>query len=274
VNKETGKPAWQSNLPGDKIMNGQWGNPVAAKVNGKMQVIFPGGDGWLYALEPKTGTLLWKFDCNPKDSSYKKGSRHFLISTPVVNDGKLYVGIGRDPDNRGNGVGHLWCIDITKEPKNKDKDLSPVKDNFDPKDPVNKDSGLVWHFGGNVTPEPTDNSRDVIFGLTMSTMAVHEGLVYAAEYDGFLNCLDAATGKKYWDYDLSGTVWASPLYVDGKVYLGLTSGQVFVFAAGKEKKEPVKISMDSGDEISVPLTASHGVLYINAGSRLYAIAPK
>jgi outer membrane protein assembly factor BamB len=274
VNKATGKPVWHSNLPGDGILDGQWGNPCAAEVNGKKQVIFPGGDGWLYAFEPETGTLLWKFDCNPKDSSFKKGTRNYLVSTPVVNEGKLYVGVGREPSASAGGVGHLWCIDIAKEPKNKEKDLSPVKDNFDPKDPVNKDSGLVWHIGGKVSPEPKDDSRDVVFGRTISTAAVHDGIVYTADIDGFVYCLDAATGKKYWEYDLGGSVWASPYYVDGKIYLGTGSGEVFIFAAEKEKKEPAKLKMESGEEILAPLAAAHGVLYINTGSMLYAIATK
>ena len=34
------------------------------------------------------------------------------------------------------------------------KDLSPVDDNFDPKDPKNANSGLVWHYGGMIDPKP------------------------------------------------------------------------------------------------------------------------
>ncbi len=42
-------------------MDGQWTSPAYATVNGKGQVIFPGGDGWLYGFEAKKGELLWKF---------------------------------------------------------------------------------------------------------------------------------------------------------------------------------------------------------------------
>ena len=54
-------------------MHGQWSNPVYAEPNGKPQIIFPGGDGWIHAFNPKNGELLWKFDCNPKDSVYELG---------------------------------------------------------------------------------------------------------------------------------------------------------------------------------------------------------
>ena len=38
------------------LMHGQWSNPVYAEVNGKPQVIFPGGDGWLSALNRRPAT--------------------------------------------------------------------------------------------------------------------------------------------------------------------------------------------------------------------------
>src|SRR5262249_20348003 len=152
---------------------------------------FPGGDGWLYAFHPKTGDLLWKFDGNPKSSIYRlagKGTRNDFIATPVVWENKLYVGVGQDPEHK-TGVGHLWCIDITKTPKNKDKDLSPVDDNFDPKSPKNKDSALVWHYGG-VTPKGVESDRPYLFGRTLSTCAVHDGLCYAADLNGYVYCFD------------------------------------------------------------------------------------
>ena len=45
---------------------------------------------------------------------------------------------------------------------------------FDPKAPVNKDSGLVWHYGGD-SARP-DAGRNYLFGRTLSTCAVHDGL--------------------------------------------------------------------------------------------------
>ncbi len=270
VDKKTGKVAWKSNLPGPRVMEGQWGNPAAATVKGVNQIIFPGGDGWLYAFRAETGDLLWKFDCNPKASVFKpggKGDRSYLVATPVVYEDRLYVGTGENPDS-GPGVGHLWCVDITKEPANAAKDLSPVGDNFDPKAPENKDSGLVWHYGGKIVPKPADG-REVFFGRTISTVAIHDGLVYAAELEGYFQCLDAKTGQKYWDYDLKDAIWSSPFYADGRVFLGTDGGDLYVFAAGKEKNEPVKINMEQA--LKTPPVATGGVLYLSNGTTLYAV---
>jgi outer membrane protein assembly factor BamB len=101
-------------------------------------------------------------------------------------------------------------------------------------------------------------------------VAVHDGLLYASELDGYLHCLDAKTGKKYWDYDLKDGIWNSPYYVDGRVFLGTDGGDMFIFQAGREKKEPVKINMEQG--LKVPPVAAGGVLYVTNGTTLFAIA--
>ena len=272
LDKKTGKLAWTNALPGANVMRGQWTNPSAAIIDGKAQVIYGGGDGWLYGLDAKDGSLLWKFDCNPKKATpYKAGGggqKSFVIGTPVVHEGRCYIGIGQEPDD-GPGVGHLWCVDITKTPKNKDKDLSPVGDDFDPASKANADSGLVWHYGGMVVPKPKGDEREWIFGRTMGTVAVHDGIVYAAELAGYLHALDAKTGKKLWEHDFTEDTWCSPYHVDGRIYLGTNAGDLYIFKAGKTYGPPKKVTI--GQPVKVPVVAANGVLYINAGSTLYAI---
>jgi outer membrane protein assembly factor BamB len=298
INKKSGKVVWSDNSPsvrlveekklgkkdvdikalinkGLLLMHGQWSNPVYAEPNGKPQIIFPGGDGWVRGFDPATGKLLWKFECNPKKSFYKLGpdaTRSDFVSTPVVYENRLYIGVGQDPEH-GKGVGHLWCIDITKEPKNEAKDLSPVDDNFDPKAAVNKDSGLVWHYGGDA---PEDAPRNYYFGRTMSTCAIHDGLLYTSEYDGFVHCIDAKTGQQYWEHDMSADCWASPYWVDGKIYVGNESGSIIVFAHGKEKKILDQVVMAPKGKVRATPVAVNGVLYCVTENpcKLYAIGKK
>jgi outer membrane protein assembly factor BamB len=265
VNKFTGKVLWESNLPGDKILHGQWSNPCYAEINGQPQVIFPGGDGWLYAFEPRTGKLLWKFDCNPKNSKYilgGRGTKNEIIATPVVYEGRVYIQVGQDPEH-GEGVGHLWCIDPSKaRPTN--IDLSPVNDNFDPKAPENKNSGLVWHVGGQ------DKDGKLLWRRGLSTCAIHDGLCYIANLSGFVACFDARTGEKYWEYDTLSAIWGSPYVVDGKVYIGTDEGTVYVFEHGKKLRLLAKNEMEA-PVLSTPI-AVNGVLYVMTRQNLYAIA--
>jgi outer membrane protein assembly factor BamB len=277
VDKHTGKVRWSRKLPG-KILHGQWANPAYAVADGRPQVIFPGGDGVVYSFNPKDGELLWKFDCNPKGAVYRlgpTGTRSDFITFPVIWEDKLYIGVGQDPEHKA-GVGHLWCIDITKKPANKDRDLSPWSDPkvevpaaFDPKDPRNKDSGLVWHYGGN-RPKDEDG-RDYFFGRTISACAVHDGLVYAADFDGFLHCLDARTGKPLWEEDLEYGTWSSPILVDGRVYIGDERGTMHIFKHGRAKVPVRKVRM-KGKVRATPV-ACNGVLYVVTENpcRLWAI---
>ena len=102
VDKNTGAVKWTNNDPGSNIMHGQWSNPVYAEPNGKPMVIFPGGDGWIRAFNPPDGALIWKFDCNPKNSDYTlgpEGTRSDFVATPVIYENKLYIGVGQDPEH-------------------------------------------------------------------------------------------------------------------------------------------------------------------------------
>ncbi len=267
-NKNNGKVIWQSNLPGANIIEGQWSNPALAKVNGKEQVIFPGGDSFLYGLDLATGKMIWKFDCQPKRLPAGEEDRDlcYIVSTPVIHDAKVYVGLGVAPDGvRSPPFSHFLCVDATKT-----GDVSPKT--LDAKDAQNKDSALVWSYGGKIEPTPKLGKRRIYFGKTISTCAIQDGLVYISEEAGIVYCLDAKTGQKYWEHDFKAGIWGSPYYVDGKVYIGTDDGEIAIFAHGKEKKLLNKIDM--GEVVQSTPTVARGVLYVMTKSKLYAIAEK
>jgi len=107
----------------------------------------------------------------------------------------------------------------------------------------------------------------------LSTCAVHDGLVYAAELAGYVHCLDARTGKKYWEHDMGAATWSSPYWVDGKVYLGTGDGDVHILQHGKTLKPLGKVEMNDGQIFSTPVVAN-GVLYVMTMKNLWAIANK
>jgi outer membrane protein assembly factor BamB len=275
VDKNTGKLKWKDSSPGKNIMHSQWSNPAYGVINGKPQVVFPGGDGWLYSFEPETGKLIWKFDANPKDAKYElggRGTKSDFIATPVIVDNKVIIGTGQDPEHY-EGLGHLWCIDMTKA-----GDVSPelVIDAKakPPKTKKNPNSAVVWHYGGPTTEEDAEKfQRDYYFGRTLSTVAVHGGLVYAAELAGYLHCLDAKTGKPHWVYDLKAAVWGHPSWIDGKVYIATEEGDVWIFRHGAICDVVRKVEIGESIRTTTPI-AVNGVLYVMTESHLYAIAGK
>jgi len=233
VNKKTGKVAWQSALPGDRILDGQWSSPAYGVLGGKPQVIFAGGDGWVYAFEPAAGSLLWKFDAGTASPPLPRES---LVAAPVIAGDRVLIGVGQDPE-RGPGKGRLWAIA--------------------PPPAAGGDARPLWSLGGN------DFSR------TLSTVVVQDDLAYAADLRGFLYCLETATGKVVWSHDLFAQVWGSPLVADGKIYIGDEDGDLSALRAGRTKQLLHETNM--GNAIYTTPVAADGVLYVATRARLYAI---
>jgi outer membrane protein assembly factor BamB len=243
LDKNSGELVWESSGPGDKILHGTWSNPAYGVAGGREQVVFPGGDGWLYSLVPKTGELIWKFDCNPRAAVWElggSGTRNNIISTPVFYQQRVYIGVGQDPEH-GEGQGHFYAIDASLTGDVTEK-------------------GRVWHFGGED------------FNRTISTAAIHDGLVYISDLSGFLYCLDADSGEHHWTYDTFAAVWGSPFVADGKVYLGDEDGDIVVLKTGK--KQEVLGEMNMGSAVYTTPVAHDGVLFVASRSELVAISEK
>jgi outer membrane protein assembly factor BamB len=237
INKTTGKLAWEDNPVEDRILHGQWSSPAVATIGDTVQVIVGQGDGWVRGNNAVTGERLWEFDTNPKDSVWPK-TRNEVISTPVIHDGIVYIANGQDPEH-GEGVGHLYAIDPTKR-----GDITTT--------------GLVWHY---------DKIR-----RSISTAAVHDGIVYFADFSGFLHALDAKTGQVYWTHDMFAAVWGSPLVVEGRVYLGDEDGDITILQAGRELK--VIGEMNMGSSVYATPVPANGSLFISGRNQLFALSLK
>ncbi len=237
INKKTGKLVWEDNSVGEKILHGQWSSAAVGKIGDATQVVIGQGDGWVRGYEAVSGKKLWEFDMNPKDSVWPK-TRNEVISTPIIYDGIVYIGNGQDPEH-GEGPGHLYAIDGTKR-----GDITK--------------SGLIWHF---------DKIR-----RSISTGALHNGLLYYADCSGFLHCLDAKTGQELWNHDMLAAVWGSPIALDGKAYPGDEDGDISVLAAGRTKK--LLFESNLGSSIYSTPVPANGNMYVVNRNQLIAIGKK
>jgi outer membrane protein assembly factor BamB len=235
VKAATGELVWEDNSVGEKILHGQWSSPAVGKLGDVVQVVSAQGDGWVRGYEARTGKKLWEFDTNPKDSVWPK-TRNEVISTPILYNNRVYIANGQDPEH-GEGIGHLYCIDPTK------------------RGDITKE-GQIWHY---------DKIR-----RSISTGALADGILYYADFSGFLHALDAETGKPYWVHDMLAAVWASPFVVDGKVYLGDEDGDVVVMQHGKTKE--VLAEMNMGSSVYGSFVAANGALFVVNRNQLFSIA--
>ena len=265
IDKKTGELAGVDDAGiGPRILHAEWGSASAGKVNGTNLVFFGGGDGICYALNAdpviENGQRLlkkvWWADCNPQEYRFKLNGEiaetikypaaegpSEIIATPVFWKNRIYVATGQDPEH-GEGVGNLVCIDATKTGN------------------VTK-TGILWRNKG--------------LHRSISTVGITpEGLLFVADFSGFIHCIDAETGKSFWQHDMKAHVWGSTLVADGKVYVGDEDGDFVVLAASKEKKVLSKLIRDGdGPNLGAPIystpVVANGVLYVASHTHLYAI---
>jgi len=256
LEKATGRYVARDGQPiGPRIFHSTWSSPALGEVGGRRLVFFCGGDGVCYAFEAASGTaaepaqtvkslhLVWRFDCDPtapKEDVHRyirnrRVSPSNIKSMPVFDKGRVYVTVGGDIW-WGKHQAWLKCIDATKT-----GDITAT--------------GQVWSYA--------------VGRHCCSTPSVHEGLVYVADCDGQVHCVDAETGRPYWVHDAGGEIWASTLVADGKVYVGTRRGQFWVLAAGKEKRVLSSIRLDA--PIHSSTVAANAALYVATMKRLYAI---
>jgi len=240
VDKATGKVKWQDSSPGEKIFQGQWGSPSYGVIDGRAQVIFPGGDGWLYSFDPPSGKLLWKFNCKAHEKLDAEGNPETaaqLLACPVIVGHRVIIATGIDTDNDNPGC--LRAIDARKS-----GDVTATAE--------------LWKVAGDQ------------FGASISNVAVQDGLVYAVQFKGLADCYELETGKRVWQHDLLALSWGSPLLADGKLYIRTGDDEVVVLQAGREKKLLAKREVELIQCGS--FAAANGVLYIAGKNTLYAIA--
>lgn len=276
LDKHTGRLlARENERNAPRIFHCTWSSPSLGRVGERELIFFCGGDGIVYAYEPLEAAAgaspalrraqghpstpqrseasaappaslrkVWSFEFDPaapkEDVHRYNGNRREgpsnIYGMPVFSEGRLYVAGGGD---LFWGKNQAWL-----------KGIDPTQ------------TGDVTHTA-ELWSYP-------LVKHTVSTAAVHEGLVFIADVGRTVHCLDARTGRPYWTQETRGDIWASPLVADGKVFVGTRRGDFWVFAASKEKK--VLSTMDLGAPVSATATAANGVLYVATMTDLYAVS--
>ena len=204
----TGRPVWEFDAE-----SAVYDSPVIA--GGLAYVYSDLGD--LFALDVQTGDLIWRY-------RMVGHGEYAHISHMEVNQGVVYVGsfsylnapslmtaleastgdliwqYGPEKDDRvltavvtdravflGTSDGHVYALE--------------------------RSSGeLIWQYD---VPWSTDVERQ-----RFAAISVDQGIVYAASEKGQVRAIKASTGAGLWEYDAEGKVFASPVTVDGVVYIG------------------------------------------------------
>ena len=110
--------------------------------------------------------------------------------SPGVLHGRVFLTMGQDP-NLGHGRGAVFALD----PK------------------VRADRGeerVIW-------------KNDEV-GRSITTPILHDGLLYTADLNGFVWCLDSSDGKTVWTHDLFAPVWSCLLVARNELGSAIRTG--------------------------------------------------
>lgn len=253
VNKENGEVvAEEASDVSKRVLHASWSSPAFTTVDGKPLIVWGGGDGFAYGFETEPYQHaegfpalkeVFRYDANPPEYRHKNGvplkyATHDgpseIISTVVVQNDRAYMVIGQDPEH-GDGVGMLSCIDISKT--------------------------------GDITGQAVWVNKDI--GRSISTPSVDGELIYQAEYNGNIHCIDGKTGEQVWVYPTNSRIWSSTLVAGGKVYCGNEDGELVILKAGREMALIGKV--DFYTPVHCTPVVANDVLYVTTHTHIFAI---
>jgi outer membrane protein assembly factor BamB len=180
--------------------------------------------------DPQTGKELWRL--GPTSIQ--------VVASPVIGSTNLFVSSGYPPARPIYAVKPGIRGEHTIET---DDDATAAK--------------LAWHATRG--------------GAYMPTPLLYRGLLYMVHHNAKIVGHDARTGDRVYQarFSAGGTMTASPVVANGKIYQGTEEGTLYVLAAGPEHRELAV------HEFSEPLMAtpaiSEGLLFVRTPSKLIAL---
>lgn len=272
VDTKSGKIVWKNtDLPHDHGNNGPGSSPIIYK-----NLFILNCDGtemrYVVALDKKTGKQVWKTE-RSNDMSKSNPQLRKAYATPLlikVNGQDQLVSPGGfrlstyDP-NTGK---ELWWVDIpgfsNVQPPVYANGLLYVSTGFnkaqlwaikpDGQGDVTN-THVAWKYLKGVPNKPTP----MILGKEL----------FMVSDDGIVTCLDALTGEEIWKERIGGAYSASPLYVEGRLYLFSHTGEIVVLQPGRELKILAKSTL--GDGFMASPAVVDDALILRSKTHLYRI---
>lgn len=269
----TGKILWRRDLPIEHQV-GPGSSPI---LHGDLLVLVRDGClvQYVIALDKNTGKTAWKTDRPPIDAISPDRKKAF--STPLVIDtqrGKQMIIpaaqwiVSYDPDS-GKPI---WRVNTGGTFSNATR---PVFGH-----------GLVFittSFGGSkLLAIKVDGQGDVtdthvawqqrkMVPKLPSPLLVSDELFTVSD-SGVATCLDARTGKVHWAERVLGNCSASPVLVDGRIYLFGEDGKTIVLRPGKRFTTLAENKVDGRIKASVAI--ADGAFFLRTDTHLYRIGRK
>jgi outer membrane protein assembly factor BamB len=269
-----GNKVWQRS-PGKLLsVHGFCTSPVLYKglvvLNGDQD-----GDGYLVALDKKTGEQRWRADRPNKTRSYctpllipdprRPGSTQLVLSGSKcvagydADTGKLrWIVDGPTEQYVAGLVYHKGVVFLTSGfPEHHLMGINPAGEGN-----ITESKYVLWHVGNR------ENGRGRGASYVPSPVA-HGGYFFVVSDPGYLSCLEARTGKRLWMRKLGRRHSASIVLVGGKLLVPDDDGVTWVVEAGPKFELVGK--NDLGEPCFASPAVAHGEVFLRTEKHLWCI---
>ena len=269
----TGKPIWTRQFALDHA-HGPGSSPV---VCGNMLILVRDGRDQQYVvgLDKRTGETVWKCNRPPLDTPVPEFRKSF--STPLV--------IEADGRTQVVAPGAQWLVSYEPQTGSELWRVNDLKGESGAPRPVYGRGLLYFSTGvlggrpqlwavrtseahGDVTATHLAWKQSTLLGFMPSPLLIGTEL-YLLNDDGFLSCLDAATGEALGKARLGGNHSASPTFAEGRIYCFSREGRTVVVEANRGMRVVSENRLD-GPVFASPAIVDDG-LYIRTDSHLFRI---
>lgn len=229
----------------------------------------------LFALDKKTGQTVWEKPREPYRACYsapffleKNGNTEMIVtSTTAITS--------YDPDT-GN-VNWSWKWTFPNAPLRTVASSAYINGvilacSGDGSGERNMVAVAMNGFGKDARPDRLwENRKEFPYVTCPLTLGDH---VYIVNDSGLAGCYEANSGKKVWFERLpDAKFYASPLLIDGKIYVASEQGDVYVIAANPNAYQLLAKNA-LGERIRATPAVADGRLYIRGQFHLYCIGKK
>jgi outer membrane protein assembly factor BamB len=301
-----GKLLWTRSLT-DEF--GAWtthgGRTVSPIIEGELVIISTIIDGWgdtaqrrhrYYAFDKRTGEAVWVSTPGgrPFDTTYSTP-----ITTTIDGTRLMIAGAGDGTVNaiKVNTGEPVWSYPVSKRGVNPGVVLKGTtaiithqEENLDSNEMgllAAVDAGAKGVIGKAQIKYAIQN-----FQLGPASPVLDGDILYSVDAGANLLAFDVNTGKELWKQNLGTIQKASPLFADGKIYVGTENGKFFILKPSltgcqildEDELEPLEKSqtiVQEGDEliaaneqIIASASASHGRIYFVSTKNIYCIGKK
>jgi len=247
--KRTGQAVWFASTrlrPEDTT----YSSPVLTVFNGQAAMVFGAGDGSVYALQPRTGKVIWKYDASIRG----------INTTPLVVGDTVYCGHSEEQFNDHSVMGALFAINgIGSGNITKTNELWSI-----PRRSVGKSAPLmvkdrlyVVEDGGTMYIIDPKDGREIgkqKLGTIMSGSAIYgDGKIYVGDSTGRWYILQPVEkGVKILQRIRLNNeeILGSPIISHGRIYIPTNGG---LYCVGKKDHKP---TADPRPEVEVEAPTS------------------